>query len=62
MLNRAIKEPTISFLDLTPQHLSLTRGDFLFNFAVHNPNPLGLKLSRMSWGLTFQSSGKTPLP
>jgi LEA14-like dessication related protein len=46
MLNQAIKEPTISFLDLT-------RGDFLFNFEVHNPNPLGLKLSRMSWGLTI---------
>jgi LEA14-like dessication related protein len=50
-IRQAIQEPTVSFRDLTPQRLSLVEGDFLFNFDVHNPNALGLKLSRMIYSL-----------
>jgi LEA14-like dessication related protein len=50
-LKQIVKEPTVTFKDVTPEQLSLTDGKFLFNFNVNNPNSLGVKLSKITYDL-----------
>ncbi len=50
-LKEIVKEPEVTFKNVTPQNLSLTEGTFLFNFDVSNPNALGLTLSEVTYDL-----------
>ncbi len=50
-LKEIVKEPEVTFKNVTPQNISLTEGTFLFNFDVNNPNPLGLTLNEVTYNL-----------
>lgn len=50
-LKEMVKEPTVTFRNVTAQDLSLTQGTFLFNFDVENPNALGLTLNDITYDL-----------
>lgn len=50
-LKKIIKEPTVSFKQVSAESLSLTEGKFRFDFNVSNPNSLGVSLSKITYDL-----------
>lgn len=59
-LNQMVQTPQVTFNGLKIRDASLTAGTFNFNFIVNNPNPVGIRASRITYamklnGLSFVS-------
>jgi LEA14-like dessication related protein len=52
-LGEIVQEPQLHFKKVTPSAFSLAGARFNFDFEVHNPNPLGLRLSQVSYHLAL---------
>jgi LEA14-like dessication related protein len=52
-LNDIVQEPQLHFKKVTPTAFSLAGASFDFDFDVHNPNPLGLQLSQVTYDLAL---------
>lgn len=52
-LNEIVQEPQVRFKKVVPTDFSLAGARFNFSFDVHNPNPLGLNLSQVTYALAL---------
>jgi LEA14-like dessication related protein len=52
-LGEIVQEPRLQFKKVTPRAFSLADARFDFDFDVHNPNPLGLRLSQVTYNLAL---------
>ncbi|MDJ0781966.1 MAG: LEA type 2 family protein [Desulfosarcinaceae bacterium] len=50
-LDEMVQEPRLQLKGVAPTDFSLAGAGFRFNFEVHNPNPLGLRLSQVTYRL-----------
>lgn len=52
-MGKIVQEPRLRFQRATPTAFSLGGARFDFDFDVYNPNPLGLRLSQVTYRLTI---------
>jgi LEA14-like dessication related protein len=61
-LDEIVQEPQLHFKKVVPADFSLAGARFHFDFDVYNPNPLGLRLSQVTYNLALNrhplASGK----
>ena len=50
-LNQMVQTPQVTFDGLKIRDASLTAGTFNFNFIVNNPNPVGIRASRITYAM-----------
>jgi LEA14-like dessication related protein len=50
-LDQMVKKPTATFSGVKLTHADLLEGTAIFNFDVHNPNPIGISAGRITYDL-----------
>ena len=50
-LEQLLQKPTVSYERLTMDNLSFTKGTFIFQFQVTNPNPVGFSIRQIDYDI-----------